>query len=152
MTKLSPEMEAGIRARADTDEYVNVWHVHALLDALDAERRQSKRWEQAHEALRIALGEALNQRDAERLRVEKLEHLLKDCADDLEEEIQSRHPAHAEANYPDERRRYERDMAPVYRARVVLEERIRAEALESLADADAEGIVAIAAAQEEQQS
>ena len=89
---MTPEMEERLRGYLTEFHYaagigVPLKELRALLNTLDAERRQ----------------------------VEKLERLLKDCADNLEEEIQSRHPAHADANY-------ERDMVPVYRARAALEE------------------------------
>ena len=94
MAELSPEMEARARwavrmgHRPSLDELRALLDAldaerrrvaefaFALLDALDAERQQSKRWEQAHEALRIALGEALDQRDAERRRVKELDQFL----------------------------------------------------------------------------
>ena len=94
-----------------------------LMDQFDAERRKNRDICEAliaEQEERRKLQKAL---DAERRRATELERLLTDCTDDLEEEIQSRHPAYAEANYPDERRRYERDMAPVYRARAALEKK-----------------------------
>ena len=98
MTELSPEMVTRRKELArDAVEIVTeisdradamrlglakypVADVRRVLHALDAEREQSKRWEQAHEALRLALGEALDQRDAERRRVAGLEKALRECA------------------------------------------------------------------------
>ena len=50
----------------------------------------------------------------------RLRVLVKDLADDLEAEIKGRNPAET-LQYPSEQRRYERDMATVYKARRALE-------------------------------
>jgi hypothetical protein len=51
--------------------------------------------------------------------IELLRSLLSECADDLEAEIKDRY-AGTQGIYPDERRRFDRDMEPVHRARAAI--------------------------------
>ena len=52
--------------------------------------------------------------------IQQLRKLVKDLADDLEIEVENHY--HNVKDYPSEKRRYERDMINVYRARDVLRE------------------------------
>jgi len=54
---------------------------------------------------------------AKNARIAELEALLKDCADDLEAEVDARYGENAKKCMP---HRYERDMAPVVAARAAL--------------------------------
>jgi hypothetical protein len=60
----------------------------------------------------IPFVEALKKRDEE---IARLRALVKDLADDLEDELRGRYGA--TMDYPSERRRFERDMVNVYKAR-----------------------------------
>lgn len=44
----------------------------------------------------------------------------RECAEDLEAELQERYPEHTRSKYPSEARRFERDMEPVRKVRTAL--------------------------------
>lgn len=71
-------------------------------------------WHQGHGYVPAARIEALA------ARVAKLEELLKECADDLSDSVE--HYYEKTKDYPSEKRRYERDIEPVIKARAALGE------------------------------
>ena len=91
---LSHSSEAA-RAIADLRETTGRWHIHTA----DVLRKQSAEIERLR---------ALNEQMAE---------ALKECADSLEAEIKATYPGRDD--YPIQSRRYERDMAPVRKARAL---------------------------------
>jgi hypothetical protein len=79
-------------------------------DALEAQTKRIAGLEYEARLFDEALGNA-------HARIAELEALLKDCADDLEAEVDARYGENAKKCMP---HRYERDMAPVVAARAAL--------------------------------
>lgn len=69
----------------------------------------------------LSVEEMLDALDQAEARERRLRDLLTECADDLEARIDAEYPIEALA-YPDNRRRRDRDLAPVLNARAALAE------------------------------
>ena len=60
----------------------------------------------------------VDERDKLRAEIERLREALRECADELEVVVEDRY--RDTKNYPSEKRRYDRDIAPVLKARDLL--------------------------------
>jgi hypothetical protein len=60
----------------------------------------------------------MDERDKLRAEIERLREALRECADELEVVVEDRYKD--TKDYPSEKRRYDRDIAPVLRARDLL--------------------------------
>ena len=88
-------------------------HGQTMAEAADALEAQVRRIADLHKEVRIMDSEYKTAIAS----IAELEALLKDCADDLEAEVDARYGENAKKCMP---HRYERDMAPVVAARAAL--------------------------------